>query len=146
MNTSVMVFSGILLAGMIMVTGCTSNHPVKNAGFEHLTIETPVEGIPSQFTESDNGKTYEIPRNAGVFVLLTESPADNYLWNASVSPGLKIADDYYLPNLAGPRTDINGSHAWHVYANGTGKQSFHAAYYRGSQKFQDYSLTLQINP
>jgi len=146
MNASMMVYSGFLLAGMIMVAGCTGSHPAKYPGYEHLTIETPVPGLPSEFTESDNGKTYEIPRNAGVMILLIESPADHRVWNASVSSGLKIADDYYLPNLAGNQTGINGAHAWHVYANGTGSQSFRAACHLDSQKVQDYSLKLQIIP
>jgi predicted secreted protein len=101
------------------------------------------------FTESDNGKTYEIPGNTEFFVNVTESFATGTKWHPRVSSGLEILDDEYYANPKSVRVDIGGTRSWKNRAAGTGQQSFQADFYPfdNSDKVQQhYALTLNIRP
>jgi inhibitor of cysteine peptidase len=62
-------------------------------------------------------------------VILIDNPSTWYAWNASVTSGLIIVNERYLPSstgLLGPP----GLHQWRVMANGTGDQKFNGTYVR----------------
>lgn len=64
-----------------------------------------------------------------VYVSLAENPTTGYSWTLTVSSGLKILSDKYIP----PSQQIpgrGGIHQWVIQAIGVGQQLIHGIYRR----------------
>jgi len=123
--------------------------PAIDTSQNFVTNTVPAAGPKRVFTESDNGRAYEIPRNTEFFVNVTESFATGTKWHPKVSSGLEILNDEYYANPKSVRVDIGGTRSWKIRAAGTGKQSFQADFYQFSDSDkvqQHYALTLNIRP
>jgi predicted secreted protein len=147
MNPSIMIYSGIILAGILMVTGCLDNNPVTDTGGSPVIVLTPVNDTPLVFNELNNGKTYSIPSGTEVWINLSETFATNEPWRVSISSGLDQVSSEYYRNPTSPRFDINGTHRWILRASGTGKQTFHGetGWYNKTDPRSRYDLTFQVN-
>jgi inhibitor of cysteine peptidase len=120
--------AAVIIIGTIMVSACTGT--VTPTATPAVTpTATPSPGTMAVFNQSDNNKTVEIKNGETFKVILDENPSTGYSWNVSVTSGLTIVNDTYLP----PVTDllgVSGMHEWHVKATGTGDQQFSGVYKR----------------
>jgi inhibitor of cysteine peptidase len=79
------------------------------------------------YNESDNGKTETLPLGTAFTVRLNENPTTGYSWNVSVTSGLNITNDTYIPPTSG-LMGAGGIHTWSVLATKTGLQEFSGIY------------------
>ncbi len=114
-----------------------------------LSVEVTQGAGMKVYTEGDNGKTVNIPKNTEFSVRLEENPTTGFQWNATVTSGLEILSSDYTenPHAAG-MVGVGGIHTWTIRASGTGLQKFDAVYRRGWEPLTGnetaYSLSVQI--
>ena len=92
-----------LLAGMLVLSGCTTQPATTPATTAPTTVPTtsaPVGGNDMKvYNETANGTTVKIPPGTrGCIVRLAENPTTGYSWNATVTSGLVIVSDAYTQN------------------------------------------------
>ncbi len=136
----------ILLLCMLVVTvmllcGCTSTLPSEPATTVPTTEPSPsvteTPGQPLSFAEEiaiiqqriDEAGPITMAMHTTTYIELMENPTTGYLWNATVTPGLAIVNDTYIPP-ADPMPGAGGMHAWTVEAIAPGDQTFTAVYHR----------------
>ena len=95
-----------------------------------LTLEDAT-GTPYAFGAEQNGENVTVPVASEVLVSLAENPSTGYSWNATVSPGLTIADDRYEQN-ATPEgmVGVGGIRTWTLVPETPGVFAFSAVYRR----------------
>jgi inhibitor of cysteine peptidase len=62
-------------------------------------------------------------------VMLQENPTTGYSWNVSVTNGLNITNDTFIPPTSG-LVGAGGIHTWSVLTTKTGIQEFSGIYMR----------------
>ncbi len=89
-------------------------------------------GMPARFsvfTAEDDGKTVEVPLEDEFNLRLPENPSTGYAWNLTLTSGLAIvADEYIPPATSAPMLGAGGVHSWHIRAIGEGEQKVAAVY------------------
>jgi inhibitor of cysteine peptidase len=96
------------------------------------------------FNQSDNNRTVSVNSGKSFTVTLEENPSTGYAWNVSVTSGLTIVNDTYLP----PNTTlvaVPGLHEWRVLVNGTGDQKFNGTYKRPQEPLTGNETTYVLN-
>jgi inhibitor of cysteine peptidase len=130
-SIAISVMATIVLIVAVHMAGCAA---------------TPDVEVKS-FNATDNNSTVDIKKGDTFKVVLDENPSTGYSWNASVTSGLSIVNDTYLP----PNTDLlgaSGTHVWEIKATGAGEQAFSGVYKRpwepamGNETM--YMLTVKI--
>ena len=110
-----------------------------------LTLE---DAAGYSFGVEQNGENVTVPVAGEVDVSLAENPSTGYSWNATVSPGLTIADDRYEQN-ATPEgmVGVGGIRTWTLVPESPGVFAFSAVYRRpwenvtGTEDRFDLTLT-----
>lgn len=144
----------ILMMAMVLMAGCTSQNgtvvPEKKTPDPIGTTEAIAKettdmtspdstGITSQMDEnsSETMKGFRteahetVPLNNTIEIYLKENPTTGYMWNASVSSGLKIENDTYVADRVKPGVvGSGGTHYWLVKGTQKGNQTFDAVYKR----------------
>lgn len=131
----------ILCLASILVCGCTqpatqpvtpaatptaTSTPVATTAAPQTTVIPPVTTM-KVYNESASGKTITVPLNGTFAVVLLENPTTGYSWNVTVTSGLVITNNTYIP----PQSTLigaGGSHEWDVKAIKTGQQKFSGVY------------------
>lgn len=142
----------VLCLGFILVTGCTQNGTVPVTTTPAATpaptsapttaptviTTTPAVNVTTTSTpvitgeiynESSNGTTVSTPTNGTFIVMLQENPTTGYIWNVTVTSGLTITNDTFLPPTSG-LMGAGGVHEWSVEAIQMGQQQFNGIYKR----------------
>jgi inhibitor of cysteine peptidase len=131
----------ILCLASILVCGCTqpATQPVTPAATPTATstpvattaapqtTSTPTVATMKVYNESASGNTITVPLNGTFAVVLLENPTTGYSWNVTVTSGLVITNNTYIP----PQSTLigaGGSHKWDVKAIKTGQQKFSGVY------------------
>lgn len=86
--------SGALFFNLTLVVG----------GSTCTTATCTVPGVPARFhvyTEEDDGRTVEEAPGETFTIRLRENPSTGYSWNLSLSEGLDLTGDEYIPSQAG---------------------------------------------
>jgi len=91
-------------------------------------------GVPPEFTvytEEDNGRTVQEGLNQQFDIRLAENPTTGYSWNMSLSKGLFLIHDEYIPS-SGPeqRPGAGGIRSFSLTAEERGEQAVHSEYRR----------------
>lgn len=127
------IIVGICLAA-ILIAGCTQpTPPVTPTATATATMTASPTPSPTAapvlpvYNESDNGKTETLALGAQFMVKLNENPTTGYSWNVSVSDGLNITNDTYIPPTSG-LIGAGGVHTWSMLATKTGLQEFSGIY------------------
>lgn len=127
------IIVGICLAA-ILIAGCTQpTPPVTPTATATTTMTASPTPSPTAapvlpvYNESDNGKTETLALGAQFMVKLNENPTTGYSWNVSVSDGLNITNDTYIPPTSG-LIGAGGVHTWSMLATKTGLQEFSGIY------------------
>jgi inhibitor of cysteine peptidase len=84
---------------------------------------------PGPFTMADSGSMVAIKKGETFMVVLPENPSTGYSWNMTVSDGLKVMDDRYIP----PAQQVpgrGGQHEWTIKAVKPGQQKVRGIYMR----------------
>ena len=124
-----------------------SSTPRYSAGI--VTTKLPTSSIVSAsqsrtFTEADNGKTFNMTRGQTVKIALDENPTTGYMWDTSVSDGIRISGDSYKitnPGLMGS----GGIHTWTLVLSKSGEQEFTAFYKRAWEPEAFATFTIHFN-
>jgi inhibitor of cysteine peptidase len=129
------IFIIMICIGAVLVAGCTQPTPpatpTPTASITATPSPTPsqIGPTPPAYDESDNGKTETLPLGTSFIVMLQENPTTGYSWNVSVTDGLKITNDTFIPPTSG-LIGAGGVHTWNVLTTKTGLQEFSGIYMR----------------
>ncbi|NTU99924.1 MAG: protease inhibitor I42 family protein [Methanoregulaceae archaeon] len=124
----------MICCAAILIAGCTQpTAPVTPAATATPTAmptpsPTAVPGMPV-YNESENGITEAMALGSSFKVMLDENPTTGYSWNVSVTSGLNITDDTFIPPTSG-LMGAGGVHSWTVLTTKTGLQEFSGTYMR----------------
>jgi inhibitor of cysteine peptidase len=139
------------IAAVVMLAGCTGPAattvptPVPTTG----TTETPVPAGSASFNETNSGGTYPLSIGAVIQIRLRENPTTGYTWNLSVTRGLSVINDTYIPDdVTGKLVGSGGTHVWFLEANQPGQQVLSGVYRRPWESAKPgmafFNLTLVI--
>lgn len=124
----------IAIACMVAVSACTATvTPTATPTASPSPVATPTAtpNVSASFDLSNNNATVSV-KNGDIFqITLEENPTTGYLWNASVTSGLTIVNDTFLPSSTA--VGAPGLRQWQVQANAVGTQTFSAVYMRSSE-------------
>ncbi|HPX72363.1 MAG: Chagasin family peptidase inhibitor I42 [Euryarchaeota archaeon ADurb.BinA087] len=97
--------------------------------FKEVGVPLPWDGM-DRYDPAANGSTVQIPLGEGGLVItLPENPSTGYHWEATVTSGLTIVDDRFIPNaqtLGVP--GAGGTRVWTLSGTSEGVQRFSAIY------------------
>lgn len=133
--------TGTFLAPLLAVACIAAVFLAGCAGPAAQTLPTPVPtpvptqaqvpAEPNSFDQSNNGGTYPVAPGAEIQLRLPENPTTGFLWNLSVTPGLSIMNDTYIPDdTSGKLVGAGGTHVWFLKAIGPGDQGISGIYRR----------------
>jgi inhibitor of cysteine peptidase len=130
------IFIIMICIGAVLVAGCTQPTPpatpTPTTSITATPPPTPSQTgapIPPVYNEGDNGMTKTLPLGTTFTVVLEENPTTGYSWNVSVTDGLKITRDTFIPPTSG-LIGAGGVHTWNVLTTKTGLQEFSGIYMR----------------
>ncbi len=146
----------ILLAGMLILSGCTTQPAGTPTGVPTATptstvVPTTAAPVPGEemnvYNETANGSTAKIPLGSGGLVIqLAENPTTGYSWNATVTSGLTIIDDAYEPDPQSQgMVGAGGTHFWILSGTAAGEQKFSAIYMRPWENVTGSEETFVLN-
>ncbi len=122
--------AAILAAGCTQptppVTPTPTATPTATASPTPSPTATPILPV---YNESDNNKTVALALGSPFIVRLDENPTTGYSWNVSVTGGLNITDDTFIPPTSG-LIGAGGIHTWSMLTTKTGLQEFSGVYMR----------------
>jgi inhibitor of cysteine peptidase len=132
MNSTIINF-GIFCLIAVAIAGCVGTGP----GTPVTPTQTPTPtGTPVQvghyvFTEEQNGATVYMNKSSTITLKLQENPTTGYSWNLTVTPGLTVTNDTYIPSdTSGTMVGSGGMHIWEMTASATGNQAMEGIYKR----------------
>ena len=110
---------GILCLAVLVVAGCLGTGPQNPSGQMNEPQETPVVVEHVVADESQNGATVYVNRTADITLKLKENPTTGFQWNLTVTPGLVIANDTFIPSdTTGKLVGSGGTRVWEMNAAG----------------------------
>jgi inhibitor of cysteine peptidase len=128
----IFVGMALLCIAVVLFAGCTQPTPPSTPTPTATATLTPVPtGTPVMYAynESANGQTVTLPLGTTFIVWLQENPTTGYSWNVTVTDGLTITSDAYIPPTSG-LIGAGGSHTWNVLTTKIGAQEFQGIYMR----------------
>ena len=124
---------GIFCLVAVAFAGCVGTGP----GTPGTPTQTPAPtGTPVQvghyvFSEAQNGATVYMNKSSTITLKLSENPTTGFSWNLTVTPGLIITNDTYVPSdTSGTMVGSGGTHIWEMIASSTGTQAIQGVYKR----------------
>ena len=135
----------------VLLAGCTSpgESPVPTPTPSPAMTPTPLPAEKDTFTQADDGGSYPVSPGALIQLRLAENPTTGYQWNLTLSPGLSLVNETYLPDdPTGKLIGAGGTHVWFLEAVETGDQLVSGSYSRPweapSGAAPDYTLALLV--
>jgi inhibitor of cysteine peptidase len=138
----------MICIGAVLVAGCTQPTPPATPTPTATPSPTPSPTGPTLpvYNEADNGMTETLPLGTPFMVMLQENPTTGYSWNVSVTDGLEITNDTFIPPTSG-LVGAGGVHTWSVLTTKTGLQEFSGIYVRPFENVtgNETSYMLMVN-
>ena len=126
--TAAMCIAAVLLAGCMSPA---ANKVPTTVPTTPAMTPTPVHEQKGTFTQADSGGTFLLSTRDVIKLRLSENPTTGYHWNLSVTPGLTIQNDSYIPNdTTGKLVGSGGTHVWFLQATEQGTQVITGVYQR----------------
>jgi inhibitor of cysteine peptidase len=162
MNSTVISIFGIMCIVAIAIAGCTGTAPATPATPAATTapvgntavpvvMDTPVQVGHIVVTEAQNGATTALNVSNTITLKLPENGTTGYLWNLTVTPGLKITNDTFVPAVtAKDVVGAGGVRVWEITAMQTGEQKIQGIYKRpweatvGNETM--FNMTISVSP
>ena len=141
----------VCIAAMLLA-GCTG--PAVNPAATPIPTPAmtpaPLPGEKETFTQADSGGTFSVSQGAVIQLRLAENPTTGYQWNLSVTPGISIVNNSYLPDdPTGRLIGSGGTRVWFLEANETGEQVISGVYGRpweaSAGSAPGFTLTLVVS-
>jgi len=132
----------------VLVAGCAG--PATRPAATPAPTPSPTHAPESySFDQTNNGGTYPVTPAAGIQLRLPENPTTGFSWNLSVTPGLSIVNDTYVPSdTSGKLVGSGGIHVWFLKVTGPGDQGISGVYRRpwepAAANASVYSLSLIV--
>ena len=151
MNYTLLAILGIICVIAATFAGCTGTgtdeKPPATAtpGGGSGTLST-VKGLV--VGNSSNGHLIFMKAGGNLTLKLAENPTTGYTWNLTVSNGLKIVNDTYVPSdKTGTMVGSGGTHVWVILAEQPGMQYIDGIYKRSWEPATatDATYTLAID-
>lgn len=143
MKHTLLAILGITCIIAVAFAGCTGTSPSeeKTPAATGTTAApaatTPVTGGTASTAKglvvgnSSNGHLIFMKTGGMLTLKLAENPTTGYQWNLTVSNGLKVVSDTYVPSdTTGTLVGSGGTHIWEIQAEQAGMQSVDAVYKR----------------
>lgn len=147
----------LALAAMLIVCGCTTQPDGPTTMTPTATATTLATAVPTTpapqgegamkvYNESANNSTVKISLGGDtIMVSLAENPTTGYSWNASVTKGLSIVNDTYLPgSQSQTMVGAGGTHSWILNGTAAGMQKFSAVYMRPWENVTEGAYVLNV--
>jgi inhibitor of cysteine peptidase len=81
------------------------------------------------YTGADNGKAVQEPLGETFGIRLGTNPSTGYSWNLSLTKGLTLSGDEYIPSSSpGQRVGVGGTQSWTIITAAKGDQQAKAEY------------------
>lgn len=139
----------------VLLAGCTSPAVTPVPTPRPTPAMTPThqpgekEVFTEMFTEADNGGTFPVARGAVFPLRLPENPTTGYQWNLSITTGLSLLNESYVPDdPTGKLVGSGGTHVWYLEATGEGEQGISGVYHRPWEPAEPgvtfFTLTLEV--
>ncbi|UGV39796.1 protease inhibitor I42 family protein [Methanococcoides orientis] len=87
------------------------------------------------------GDAIEIKEGEWMLIRLFESTADTYAWNMTLTDGLQVRGDEFIPQSEG---SLYGQHEWEIEAIAAGDQNISAIYMQPEVNLTGYEQTLDL--
>lgn len=126
-------FIAVACIAAVLLAGCTGPgaQPLPTPGPTPSPTEAPVPAEPNSFTQANDGGTYPVLLNAEIQLRLPENPTTGFSWNLSVTTGLSVINDSYIPDdVSGKLVGSGGTHVWFLKTIQTGEQVISGTYRR----------------
>ncbi|MDD1664615.1 MAG: protease inhibitor I42 family protein [Methanomicrobiales archaeon] len=126
-------FIAVACIAAVILAGCTGpvTGPVPPQTPTPSQTEAPMPAQPNSFSQVNDGGTYPVPLNAEIQLRLPENPTTGFSWNLSVTTGLSVINDTYIPDdVSGKLVGSGGTHVWFLKAMQPGKQDISGVYRR----------------
>jgi len=82
-------------------------------------------------TDAQNGATVDMNAGNVITLKLAENPTTGFRWNLTVTPGLKVMNDTYVPSdKTGTMVGSGGTRIWEIATVMPGVQAINATYLR----------------
>jgi len=140
MNHTPLAILGIICVIAVAFAGCTGTAPSgQTTPAATVTTAAPAAtggGMASTAAglivgNSSNGHLIFMKVNGMLTLKLAENPTTGYTWNLTVSDGLKVLNDTYVPSdTTGTLVGSGGTHVWEIETEQAGMQSVNAVYKR----------------
>jgi len=159
---------GIMCIVAIAIAGCTGTAPATPGAETTVTIvkettvpagntavpvitDTPVQVGHIVVTEAQNGATTALNVSNTITLKLPENGTTGYLWNLTVTPGLTITNDTFVPAVtAKDVVGAGGVRVWEITAMQSGVQKIQGIYKRpweatvGNETM--FNMTISVSP
>lgn len=151
MKRTILVYLGILCIIAVACAGCTGPGPLNQA--TSTPAPSPVEtAIPVGnivVDEQQNGATTSMDLNRTITLRLKENPSAGYVWDLTVTQGLKVTDDTFYPSdTSGSMVGAGGTREWTITTLQPGEQKVKAIYKHpwepASGKETMFNLTIMV--
>jgi len=129
----IVTLMGIIILLLALVAGCLNTGPQGPAGGTN-SQKPPATPAPVNHVvvnETLNGATISVNRNDMISLMLMENPTTGYSWNLTMSSGIALINDTYVPSdTSGKLIGSGGTHIWEMTAVQSGAQMINATYLR----------------
>lgn len=124
-----LIVGGLALAASVLLAAC--------GGGSEVTVG-----------QSQSGSTMSAARGDVLVLRLPENPTTGYSWKMTLSDGLTLESDEYIPDeQSGDLVGVGGTHQWRIELSETGKQSVDGVYrqeWDPTQSPQYFTLTVNV--
>jgi inhibitor of cysteine peptidase len=126
-------FIAVAFMAAVFLAGCTgpAAGPLPTPTPTPLPTAAPAPALPNTFSQANDGGTYPITPGAEIQLRLPENPTTGFLWNLSVTTGISVINDSYIPDdTTGRLVGSGGTHVWFLKAMQPGEQAISGTYRR----------------
>lgn len=141
MDRTIFASLGILCVLAVVIAGCTGTGntkatPTATAAPAATTAGSAPAGTataPSTLTvgQAQNGTLIFMHTGNSLTLKLAENPTTGYSWNLTVTPGLTVTSDAFVPTSTNTTmVGVGGNHVWQITASQAGMQTIDGIYKR----------------
>ena len=126
-------FIAVACIAAVLLAGCTgpAAQPKPTPVPTAVMTQAPLPAGPNSFDQTNNGETYPVSLGAEIQLRLPENPTTGFTWNLSVTTGLSIINDTFIPDdVSGKLVGSGGTHVWFLTATQAGTQIISGVYSR----------------
>ena len=140
---AVACIAAVLLAGC---TGPAAPQPLPTPVPTAVPTPSLPPAEPSSFGQANNGETHAIAPGDRIQLRLPENPTTGFQWNLSLTPGLSLINDTYIPDdPSGKLVGSGGTHVWFLEAEQKGEQAVSGVYRRPWEPATVNAITFSLS-